>query len=123
VTDRYDAEPPVSSIQAWRERDWVLVALDGEVVWRRLTRDRAFTQAQVRFQSHRSPSVPKSRLAFHDVELRGDWRLPRSAGHWNNSDTVPIHDGEGRGPEFTPYAAGISGKHAVLVAAGEPTPW
>lgn len=123
MPDQYDDAPPVRTIQAWREGDWVLVALDGEVVWRRLTRDRAFTHARVEFMANRSPSYPKSRLSWiggrgaiyggrgQGVTLCGSWRTPGRG----NSDTVPIHDGEGRGPEWTPSAAGKSVRHGEPV--------
>jgi hypothetical protein len=123
VPDSWDAEPPVRVIQAWRQGDWVLVALDGRVVYRRLTRDRAFTHARVEFASNRSPSYPKSLASFsgsggmgytgRGVTLCGDWYTPGRG----NSDTVPIHDGPDRGPEWAPYAAGRSGVHALLPVA------
>jgi hypothetical protein len=90
VTDRYDAAPPVQEITIERAGDWILVRLDGEVVWKRLTRDPAFTRARVAFMSNRSPAVPKSRLAFNTVLLGGDWR-PGGYWHFNhNSVDLPI---------------------------------
>lgn len=127
MSDAYDQAPPVESIQAWRDGDWVLVALDGEVVYRRLTRDRAFTHARVEFAANRSPSYPKSSLSWigrgpwgsRGVTLCGDWRTP----HRGNSDTVPIHEGPDRGPSWAPYPAGKSGTHALLETAGRQVPY
>lgn len=85
MTDRYDAAPPVQEIIVERAGDWILVRLDGKLAWKRLTRDPAFTRARVAFYSNRSPSVPKSRMAFSKVILGGnwhpgaDWRFHRNA--------------------------------------------
>lgn len=90
MSSHYDNASPVQQIECWREGPWVLVALDGETVYRRFTRDPAFTNAWVIFYSNQSPSVPQSRVAYQRVELRGSWRFARRDGFYNNRIGVPI---------------------------------
>lgn len=91
-----DTTPPVRHIRAWREGWWYFVSLDGELVFKRHTRDEAFTHALVCFYDNRSPAVPKSRSNFRGVELRGGWRLLRRgpASGFSNSVEVEIRRGQ-----------------------------
>lgn len=71
--------PPIRKIEAWREGDWILLALDGEIVWRRLTRDRAFTHVLPGFWWSECTPRPPSRCDFqaHLTVLFGSgWRPP-----------------------------------------------
>jgi len=79
------AECPVFTdrdVRAWREGNWVFVTLADELVYKRYTRDRAFTAAWVVFSGNRSPDYPKQRRFFDKVVLRGAWPVPWRDGHW-----------------------------------------
>lgn len=89
---RYNDEPPVQRVTIERTKaGWILVSLDGVRVWKRYTRDKAFTRAQIGWYANQSPSVPKSLAAFERVELGGNWR---PGGRWGwragNSCTVDL---------------------------------
>ena len=77
-----------ADVKAWRDGPWIFVSLAGEVVFRRFTRDQAFTRVEVVFWEDRSPAYPKTRNNLVGVELGGNWRTPRRFGH--NRLTAPI---------------------------------
>lgn len=87
------SEPELTreDVVAWRKGNWIFVSLAGEVVFRRLTRDRAFTSAWVLFQGGRSPRHARVCDTFRGVELRGGW-FCKSESHLSNRIEVPIVD-------------------------------
>jgi hypothetical protein len=118
VSDRLDAEPVVQQIEAWRDAGWIFVALNGETVWKRFTRDTAFTQVKVRFYSNRSPAVPRSRAAFDTVFPLGSWRAGSRAQWGSNAVTVPIADE--RGPMFTATGQVIGAPSRSVISESVP---
>ena len=89
--DDPEREVTVADVTAWREGPWVLVALAGEIVLRRLTRDPAFTHAVAIFEESRSPAYPKNRQHFVRAELTGAWQRGRYRGPSGpNRIQVPI---------------------------------
>lgn len=90
MSDRYDDAPPVRCIEVARRPDgWITVALDGERVWKRYTRDQSFTAVLVGFMANRSPAVPKSRLAYHECQLLGPWRSG-SRVRWCRKNAIEV---------------------------------
>lgn len=90
-TESSEDEFTTADVQAWREGPWVLVALAGEIVLRRLTRDPAFTHAVAIFNEGRSPAYPKNRQRFVRAELTGAWQRGRYRGPSGaNRIQVPI---------------------------------
>ena len=83
-----EPEFTAGDVTARRDGPWIVVSLAGETIYRRFTRDKAFTRAQVVFREGRSPAYPKIRNNLRGVELCGDWRTPRHFGH--NRLEVPI---------------------------------
>lgn len=69
-TDHFTA----SDVSAWRRGNWYLVSLDGKLIYKRYSRDRAFTHAAVIFTGNRSPDYPKQLGYLDRVELVGDWQ-------------------------------------------------
>ena len=74
-----------ADVTAWRDGPWIVVQLAGETIYRRFTRDQAFTRVEVVFHT---PAYPKTRNNLVGVELGGNWRTPRRVGH--NRLTAPI---------------------------------
>ena len=72
-------------VKAWREGGWVLVTLRGDLIYKRYTRDTAFTHAAVIFNGARSPDYPKTRQHLDRVELVGDWRWQT---HWTRNNLI-----------------------------------
>ena len=70
-----------ADVTAWRDGPWIVVQLAGETIYRRFTRDQAFTRVEVVFQEGGSPAYPKTRNNLVGVELGGNWRTPRRFGH------------------------------------------
>lgn len=88
---RADNSKPVtySDVRAWRDGYWVLVSIHGEVVCRRLTRDFAFTRADIIFLENQSPLPPRTLENFRRVELGGNWASPKYF-YKTNRFSVPI---------------------------------
>jgi hypothetical protein len=107
VSRHYEDAPPVQRIEVERRDGWIIVSLDGERVWKRLTRDPAFHTARVGFYSNQSPAVPKSRIAFQEVHLLGPWRAGKRA-QWfgRNRIDVPI-PGPGEPPVVWTLHGGV----------------
>ena len=76
-----------SDIKAWREGNWHFVSINGKIVYRRYTRDRAFKFAEVVFYENRSPRYPRTLKTLDRVELGGAWTKTR---HNSNRLRVPI---------------------------------
>lgn len=70
------SEPLVSpsDVKAWRDGGWVFVRIGAEILFRRYTRDRAFTHAVVIFSERCSPPLPQTRSNLARIELGGAWR-------------------------------------------------
>ena len=83
-----EPEFTAGDVTARRDGPWIVVSLAGEIIYRRFTRDKAFTRAQVVFREGQSPVRSKIRDHLRGVELCGDWRTPRRFGH--NRLEVPI---------------------------------
>ena len=83
-----EPEFTAGDVTARRDGPWIVVSLAGETIYRRFTRDQAFTRVEVVFREARSPAYPKTRNNLVGVELCGDWRTPRRFGH--NRLTAPI---------------------------------
>lgn len=67
-------QPLVKVLTVERTRSgWTIVRLDGETVWRRFTRDPAFTRFWVLWPSSGSP-VRHTLPAYRGVQLGGAWR-------------------------------------------------
>lgn len=91
MSDRLDAFPPVREVTIERHRSgWILVRLEGTVVWKRYTRDLGFTRIKVEFYSNRSPAVPRSREAFTTCHLLGNWRNGRRVAWGRNGFRVDL---------------------------------
>lgn len=85
-TDHFAA----SDVRAWRRGNWYLVSLDGKLIYKRYSRDRAFTHVVVIFRGNRSPDYPKQLRYLDRVELVGDWRWKT---HWTRNHIVaPIEE-------------------------------
>lgn len=77
---RSDDGPPVQLVTIERrEPGWMMVSLDGELVWKRLTRDPAFTRLWVCWPSNGTQN-PQTRKTYSRVQLGGSWR-PRTRGY------------------------------------------
>lgn len=71
ITDgRYDGEYTSADVKATRVGNWIIVRLNGVVRYRRLTRDKAFITARVKFSSNRSPRLARNEQTFNGAELR-----------------------------------------------------
>lgn len=84
-----DADRPVRTVTVERQTTgWIIVALDGHVVFRRLTRDPLFTRVFLSWPSNGSPN-PRTLGSFARAELGGAWR-PRTAQIGTAFDLPPV---------------------------------
>lgn len=72
-----EREYTAADCKAWRDGNWLMASLDGQLVAKRYTRDTTFTRAEFVWKENRSPAYPKTFSNFERVEFAGEWRSPR----------------------------------------------
>ena len=91
TTDEYEGEYQSSDVAAWRVGDWIYVQLGERIVLRRLTSDRAFQTARVRFSSNRSPRYPRTDHFFQGADVLT--RPPRGSASnspWKEDSVIEV---------------------------------
>lgn len=70
-----DAQREVQTVTVERHRNgWIIVRLDGHIVFRRLTRDPMFTRVALSWPSSGTPNQPRTLASFWKGQLGGAWR-------------------------------------------------